>query len=71
MWKESIELVKQAALHRPENRSIGWDVVITEKGPELLEGNHNWCKILWQLPINKGLKNILEQYLADFTKDKN
>lgn len=69
MWEESINLVKQAAMHRPENRSIGWDVVITEKGPELLEGNHNWCKILWQLPINKGLKNILEQYLSDFPKD--
>jgi len=71
MWEESINLVKKAAMHRPENRSIGWDVVITERGPELLEGNHNWCKILWQLPINKGLKNILEQYLKDFIKDKN
>ncbi len=69
MWKESLDLVKQAALRRPENRSIGWDVVITERGPELLEGNHNWCKILWQLPINKGLKHILEQYLKDFPQD--
>jgi hypothetical protein len=68
MWEECITMVTKAALHRPENRSIGWDVVITEKGPELLEGNHNWCKILWQLPVNIGLKKTLEQYLSDFQK---
>ena len=64
-WIDCINLVKKAALYRPENRSIGWDVVVTEKGPELLEGNHNWCKILWQLPVNKGMKNILDQYRND------
>ena len=65
MWEDCINIVKQAALHKPENRSIGWDVVLTEKGPELLEGNHNWCKILWQLPINQGLKSVLERHLAE------
>jgi hypothetical protein len=67
LWKESIDMAIHAALHRPENKSIGWDVVITENGPELLEGNHNWCKILWQLPINTGLKSVLKRYLADIT----
>ena len=65
MWEDCLNMVKQAALHKPENRSIGWDVVLTEKGPELLEGNHNWCKILWQLPINQGLKSVLERHLAE------
>ncbi len=69
LWDQSINLAKKAALHRPENRSIGWDVVITEEGPELLEGNHNWCKILWQLPVNKGLKNVLDQHLQDLPED--
>ena len=32
-WEEAVEMVKKAALLHPENRSIGWDVVITEKGP--------------------------------------
>lgn len=63
LWQESIDMVKRAALHRPENRSIGWDVAITATGPELIEGNHNWCKILWQLPVKKGLKKTLYQYL--------
>ena len=62
-WKETLQLIIVAALLRPENRSIGWDVAITEKGPELIEGNHNWCKLLWQLPVKKGLKAELEKYL--------
>jgi len=61
-WNESLQMVKEAALLHKENRSIGWDVAITNNGPELLEGNHNWCKLLWQLPVKKGLKNKLEQY---------
>ena len=65
LWEQSLDLVKRAALHRPENRAIGWDVVLTEKGPELLEGNHNWCKILWQIPIDTGLKHVLEKHLEE------
>ena len=65
-WKESMQLVKDAALLHKENRSIGWDVAITDKGPELIEGNHDWCKLLWQLPIKKGLKPILEKYKKEF-----
>ena len=58
-WEETLEMVKSAALLHPENRSIGWDVVITEQGPGLIEGNHDWCKLLWQLPVQKGLKSVL------------
>ncbi len=62
-WNDVIALSEKAALLMPENRSVGWDIAITEKGPELIEGNHNWCKLLWQLPVKQGLKNELEQYL--------
>jgi hypothetical protein len=61
-WKETLEMVKEAALLHLKNRSIGWDVVITENGPGLIEGNHDWCKLLWQLPVKKGLKLRLEDY---------
>ncbi len=61
-WKEVIELVKLAALNTPGNRSVGWDIAITNDGPELIEGNHNWCKLLWQLPVGKGLKKDLEGF---------
>lgn len=59
-WNETLSLVKDAAKLHPQNKSIGWDVVITEKGPGLIEGNHDWCKLLWQLPVKKGLKNLLK-----------
>ncbi len=61
-WKETLEMVKEAAFLHPQNRSIGWDVVITEKGPGFIEGNHDWCKLLWQLPAKKGLKSLLEKH---------
>jgi hypothetical protein len=63
-WKESLQLAKEAALFRTQNRSIGWDIAITESGPDLIEGNHDWCKLLWQLPVQKGLKAELDQYLS-------
>ncbi len=62
-WDEALALARKAALYLPENRSVGWDIAITEDGPELIEGNHNWCKLLWQLPARKGLKKELEKYL--------
>lgn len=62
-WVETIDMIKNAALFSSENKSVGWDIAITEKGPELIEGNHNWCKLLWQLPVRQGLKHQLEYYL--------
>lgn len=64
-WKETLAMVKRAALQHPQNRSIGWDIVITDKGPGLIEGNHDWCKLLWQLPVKKGLKANLDKYIQD------
>ena len=61
-WKETIEMMEKAVFVSPENRSVGWDVAITERGPELIEGNHNWCKLLWQLPAQKGLKAEIEKF---------
>jgi hypothetical protein len=58
-WKEILHMVKEASLMYPQNKSIGWDVVLTENGPGLIEGNHDWCKLVWQLPVNKGLKELL------------
>ena len=65
-WRETLEMVKEAALRHPQNRSIGWDVVITERGPGLIEGNHDWCKLLWQLPVKKGLKLMLKDYALTY-----
>ena len=61
-WNETITLVIEAAKLHPQNRSIGWDIVMTEKGPGLIEGNHDWCKLLWQLPVKEGLKSAIEKF---------
>lgn len=58
-WDEILEMVTKASKKHPQNRSIGWDVVVTERGPGLIEGNHDWCKLLWQLPVKSGLKSNL------------
>jgi len=60
-WQESLDLVEQASLLYTENRSIGWDVVVTSDGPGLIEGNHDWCKLVWQLPVRQGLKSKLAE----------
>ncbi len=54
---------KELALYKPENRCVGWDIAVTNSGVDVLEGNHNWCKILWQIPVDKGLKSELLKYL--------
>lgn len=40
-WELAINVVKTAAEKIPQCRFIGWDVAFTEKGVELIEGNHN------------------------------
>ena len=62
-WNEIKSMVMESSLRMPENRSVGWDIAITSDGPLLIEGNHNWCKLLWQLPVKRGLKHELEKYL--------
>ena len=59
-WKEALQLAKDAALFNKNNKCIGWDIAITDDGPELIEGNNNWCKVFWQLSAKKGLKSLLE-----------
>lgn len=39
MFKEAIELVKEAAKVVPEVRYVGWDVAISDNGPMIIEGN--------------------------------
>ena len=62
-WEAVLELCTNAALYNTKNKSIGWDVAIRASGPSFLEGNHNWCKLLWQLPIDRGMKHVLDSHL--------
>lgn len=62
-WEEVTQMILKAAKLVPEVRTVGWDVVITNSGPFLLEGNHNWDKTHWQKSYGKGLKKNLEIYV--------
>ena len=69
-WAETLSLAKQAALMSTGNRSVGWDIAITQSGPELIEGNHDWCKLLWQMPAKRGMKKTLDRYLAELKSNR-
>lgn len=62
-WQEVLESVKLIALHNKENRSVGWDVAITDKGVDFIEGNHDWNQDIFQMPVNQGLRGLLERYM--------
>ena len=65
-WKETIAMAKEIAKIDPRNHSIGWDFAITDFGPDLIEGNREWCKLLYQLPAKRGLKSTLVRYRKEF-----
>jgi hypothetical protein len=62
-WEAVRDLAERAALNSPGARSVGWDIAVTPDGAELIEGNHNWGKLLWQMPVRRGLKADLTRYL--------
>ncbi len=64
-WDSIINFVKNVAALDKDLKSVGWDIAILNDSLELIEGNHNWGKTLYQLPINQGCKNILDQFKED------
>lgn len=62
-WDMVIKKVSAIALHNRENRSVGWDIAITDSGVDFIEGNHDWCKLVYQLPVAEGLKKELQIYV--------
>lgn len=51
---------KNSRFDATQNCSSGWDVIATENGLGLIEENHDWYKLLWQLPVKKGMKKWLQ-----------
>lgn len=55
-WEETISVVKKAAKLIPQVRFVGWDVAITNNGPELIEGNEGaGASIVEFMGLKKGL----------------
>lgn len=60
-WEKCKDLIIKAAKLTPGNRSIGWDVAVTNDGPVLIEANHNW-NLLSMSPGRKGYKKEFIQF---------
>lgn len=63
MWTEVRELIYEVLHVVPEVRTVGWDVAITPNGPILVEGNHNWNADVWQIPLGRGCRSTIEEFL--------
>lgn len=62
-WNAVTELCRTTATEFLPNRSVGWDVAVTEDGPVLIEGNHDWGARLLQMPHKQGFSAVLARYL--------
>lgn len=66
LFKESVELVKRAALVVPDMAYVGWDVAISENGPLLVEGN--WFPGVFQMKPSfkdnkEGILPLYQKYM--------
>lgn len=63
--QQALDLGRRCALAFPEIPAVGWDIVVTEQGPVVLEGNPmfdpygpQWCE-------NGGVRDIIPRLLGD------
>lgn len=60
-WEEIREFVSRAANVFPECRYIGWDVAVTKRGLEMIEGNYSADHQFLQALDRVGKRRILEE----------
>lgn len=64
MWREAVAFVTELCQVVPDNRYTGWDVVLTDSGWVMIEGN---CKgqFVAQMPLREGLKPKFDEYIRE------
>lgn len=61
-WEEVMNFTLDAARQNPKARFIGWDVAVTDKGCEMIEGNYYvYCGLI-QIFDKKGKYKVLKSY---------
>ena len=70
-WSETIELVKRTHLDVPQCPMLGWDVAITDNGPEIIEINGAPGPKLMQLMDQKPKRHYLRKYIKEYRVDNN
>jgi hypothetical protein len=69
-WEEIINIVKDAALQFPNVRSLGWDIVLTENGPLILEVNGDYDVLAQQTCTQAfGENKIFYEELIKYAND--
>ena len=64
-WEQVKELVLEAALVNDQIHFVGWDVALTPKCPQLIEGNRGPGFDIVQVLTNKGMKPMLEELVNE------
>lgn len=62
-WKELIDTVTELALKLDTIRYVGWDMVLTEHGWVLMEGNFSG-DFMWQMCLKRGTKKEFEDMIG-------
>ena len=62
-WNEVLEYVEKLARHVPDARYVGWDIVITEAGIDVLEGNIPPDENITQIARGEGVWNEMQSYV--------
>ena len=64
-WGQFKKIITELANIVPDIRFIGWDMAHTKDGWTVVEGNENCYVIAKQMIIDKGMRNIFEELMAD------
>lgn len=62
-WKELIDMMKEAALLKPEGRYLGFDVALSKNGWVIVECNSMTAFIGQQMPMKQGIKKEFEKLI--------
>lgn len=64
-WEKVLKMLEDVTHRVPGVGYTGWDVVIREDGPALIEGNFEGMIHVLQQPANQGIKAAVEQILKE------
>lgn len=68
-WKEALEMCLSAAYVTPQLGYIGWDIAVTENGPQLIEGNefpgHDILQMPPHVPDKIGMLPRFKQFIPE------
>jgi len=67
MWKEACQLGRELAEIVPTTRYIGWDIALTKKGWDVVEGNE-MAQFVAQLATKKGIRTRLDAIVKEVLK---